>query len=134
MINLLSKQSSFFQDQDFKYPEIAILLEDISIDSNMGKFYVPILTPTMAGDRIIESSKPVLSTANILNKDDLGLSSYTESNYVELEVPKYIFPFTASGGAEVPVTITYHNITKGSKFVIVFVGGDINNIKVIGVY
>lgn len=114
---------NFYNDLDLKYPEIAIALE-----TNSNKFYIPVLMGLIEG----AGSVPItintrVSSSNIRNKNNnLAISSVTKQNYITLSVPSYLY-------------YEDHNITgikwnKGDKFIIVFVGGDINKIRIIGRY
>lgn len=126
-----SAQTDFYQTCDFKYPEVGILLEDISWENTMGKFFIPVLTPTLSSSGVYETSKPSESTGNILNQS-IGVSGYTESNYIEINIPSHLLPQKEIGeGGEISPEIPYK---KGDKFIMVFVGGDVNKVRVIGVY
>lgn len=129
--------SDFYQTGNLQYPEIATLLEPVTYQKNIGKFFIPILTPTLSGSSTYQANRPVVSTSNIVNKDNLGLSGYTETNYIELTVPKHLFnPIIKNHTSEKDVhhVVTYEQYPAGTKFIIVFIGGDINNIRIIGVY
>ncbi len=111
----------FYKLKDFKYPEIAILMDDITKENNKGRFIIPTLTPSLPTERISRSTMPKFSTSNIINNTNMSITEITEQNYVTLSVPKYLFI------DDIPYK-------EGDKFIVVFVAGDINKIRVIGVY
>lgn len=108
-------KKNFYEELDLRYPEIAICMEDTN--TNIGKFFIPILTPTL------NSSKPYLeknndfNTKNLINSNGLNASPVYFSNYIELKLPKGIT--TAK---------------KDDKFIVIFIGGDINKPVLIGGY
>lgn len=106
--------TDFYDNLDLKYPEIAVALETYG-----NKFNIPILTPFIAnaGKSPSKSTASALNKNNIKNKDSLPISRITTQNYVTLSVPSYL-----------------GTVHKGDKFIIVFVGGDINKIRIIGRY
>ncbi len=108
--------------------EIGIALENFHYKSK-GKFYVPALFPTLSSSSPYINTIPSGSTANIINKPSLPISSVNMSNYVELVVPEYIT-------TELP-KVPYTNneiIARGAQVQIMFTGGDITKPKVIGAY
>lgn len=126
------RQADFYQKRDYKYPEIGILLEDISWSNTVGKFFIPILTPTLSDRAPYESYKPAPSTSNIISRNISGITGCTESNYLELDIPSYLLP-----QKEIDEDGNVHPETpykKGDRFILVFVGGDVNKVKPIGVY
>lgn len=107
--------TEFYKDLDLRYPELAICMEDC-IDT--GKFFIPILFPLLDNDQIQENTDLSISTRNI--KSDIGnlnISKCTTVNYIELKLP-----------------INNPIAKKGDKFVIVFIGGDINKPCLLGRY
>lgn len=115
----------YYQEQDFKFIEIATVLERFYYTSQ-GKFFINVITPMLSSSSPIDETKSKPSTSNILNySSQLNISSYTTSNYVLLNVPRYI--------AE---DLRDHDgyIAKGTRFLISFIGGDINKPKIMGVY
>lgn len=121
--------TNFYQDQEMKYTEMAIVLEDFEVKT-IGKFYIPILLPEVAGGSPNNSGGSV-SPSNIVNPSGrAGIGGYTSSNYVELRVPGYIED-------EVKVLkmfkgkLTYV-IEKGEILLVTFVGGEANKPRIIG--
>lgn len=108
--------------------EIGIVLENFHYRSK-GKFFIPSLFPTLSSSSPYTNSIPPGSTANIINKPSLPISSINMSNYVDLMVPEYVT-------TELP-KVPYTNneiIAKGAQVQIMFTGGDITKPKVIGAY
>lgn len=123
----MNEVSSFYDETDLRYPEIAICLEDTS--GPTGKFSIPILTPFMDNDQIVsitevnDTSKTLLSGS----RKELEIGSCEISNYLELKLPDIVLH-----------EMQYHNpnlvVHKGDKFLAVFVGGDVNKCKLISRY
>ena len=115
----MKKTSDFFNDLDLKYPEIAILMEDTN--SDIGKFFIPILTPILKKDNIYDKKEVNQNyTKNIINDtNNLYIEDCIISNYVEINIPS---------------SIDKNDLKKGNKFVIIFIGGDINKPYIIGRY
>jgi len=117
--------TEYYQKQDYKYLEVATALERFYYTSE-GKFFINAITPLLSSSSPIDETKSKISTVNILNYDSkLNVSSYTVSNYVSLRVPRYI---------ATEVTDEYGYINKGTKFIVSFIGGDINKPRILGVY
>lgn len=136
---------------ELKYLEEAILMEDIELPElppfpthlevtletvyyprpielytdMKGKFSITILNPlNNSTDSPVDNTKGSTSVRNIVNKDcNISVSSYQESNYVTLNIPKYIL---LNFVGKVP---------KGTKFIVGFIGGstDVEDIRIIGV-
>ena len=106
-------------DNNVYYPRTVELYEDME-----GKFSVPIITPL--GDNTGEPVDDIAGAAsarNIMNEGALQVSTYQESNYVTLNIPKYIL-------------LNFLEIVpKGTRFIVAFIGGSTNigDIRVIGV-
>lgn len=119
--------------------EHMILISDkVTYENNIGKFWIPSITPSMSNSEATDSTIPKQSTGNVINSNDhLGTTSITRSNYLELPVPKYLFyiedikitPNTRTTEHEsgsclyscAPVAvITRREYPKGTKFVITF--------------
>ncbi len=132
---------------------VVLIDEKISIDQRVGKFILPSVTPTMAKDSAVQSSVPKKSTQNIINRENLGATSITSSNYIELTIPKHLFtikdiqvqstitPNAKTGGdgyyvscnpkTTNNVVINYNEFTKGQEFIVAYVSDE--NIQIIGV-
>lgn len=103
----------FYNDMDFKYPEVAECIEDT--DSNIGKFFIPALTPVIKEKSPYDKAYEGLSKYNLVNKNEIKVSPIIMSNYLELPLP-----------------IGFKSAKKGDKFVVVFIGGDPHNPVLIG--
>lgn len=116
------KENTFYKDKKFEYPEIATLMDDnINIDNPTGRFIIPILTPNFNNEKLMQTEKIKSDLSNIVNKNsNMVVTSVVEQNFVTLTIPKYMLN-----------NIVYN---KGDKFIVVFIGGNVNKIRIIGVY
>lgn len=112
--------NNYYKDKKFEYPEIATLMEDVTKSNPSGKFIIPILTPNKVTSKTYKYDTAKLNTSNIKNDVNLYNTSISRQNYVTLTIPKYMF--------------TSDSFSSGDKFIVVFVGGDVNKIRIIGVY
>ncbi len=108
--------NDFYNRLDFKYPEIAICMEDT--DGPTAKIFIPIATPTLSNSLIYDTKGLPLNLSNIkstgINRGNI--SRVTESNYIEMKLPD-----------DQPAK-------KGDKFIIVFIGGNVNDGVLLGRY
>lgn len=113
----------FYDTLDLRYPEIAECLV-----TNDNKFYIPVLMALVDYAGLPPKSISVNNNpAKLFNKENnIGLSSITRTNYIELEVPQYLW--------YEDYRITGIKYNAGDKFIIIFVGGDLNKIRIIGRY
>ena len=90
--------------------------------SVVGKFTLPIESPTMNTNSIESSDKAAPNTKNGGNK--LNVSKYSTTNIIKLRIPKYI------------VMMFDNVIPKGTKFLIACLGGntDIDKMRIICLY
>lgn len=111
--------TSYYKLHSYTQLEIVVCLEDIdNTKDNKGKFFIPAFTPFLDNDVPYDKKDPPSSTANIISgTHGLDIRRCTMSNYIELKIPEYI-----------------DSIKKGDKFVISFIGGDINKPYIIGRY
>lgn len=107
--------NNFYDNFDLRYPEIAICLEDT--DTNIGKFFIPVLTPLLDKDVPYDESDNNFNKYNIENRDDIRLSPVNLSNYIELKLPK-----------------GYESAKKDDMFIVIFLSGDPNKPILIGGY
>ena len=131
----MSNPSNFYENLDLKYPEIAIAMEEIDrLSPGLISFVIPILTPTMDNTKLV--TKTIYQ-----NRSSLRNSKYSayEIGNVELSNSVYIkIPIEITGGLsllnmnDIPDSIRY--IPKGSKWIVVFVGGDITKPRIIAPY
>lgn len=105
-------EGTFYKDMVFSYPEIAVCIEDT--DKQIGKFFIPVLTPCIKDREPYDKVFQGLDTHNLKNKG-VRPTPITFSNYIELPLPT---GFTSA--------------KKGDEFVVVFIGGDCNNPVLIG--
>lgn len=114
---------NYYEKLDLKYPEIAIAAETFYTTDSSAKFYIPVLMP-LIGSSASSSTTRLPSTTNILNKNRPKVSSTAYS----------------TGSIEIPLQQErlghwYENrVPKGSKFIVIFIGGDINNCRILGRY
>lgn len=113
------KNSNFYDDLEFKYPEIAIVLENPT--NSTVKIIIPAITPFIEQDEPYDKIDTGVSKINILNKDksNLDIKECTLSNYIEVDIPEFI---------------DYDTLRKGDKLVVSFIGGDINKPYILGRY
>lgn len=113
----------FFENLDFRYPEIVECLE-----RNGNKFYVPIVMGLV--DNAGLSPKSITeknNTSKIRNtNNNLGISNIQKTNYITLSVPSNLWYSNYS--------ITGIKYEKGDRFIVVFVGGDLAKMRIIGRY
>lgn len=164
----MNSASSFYDELDLKYPEIAICIERIDrLNPGNPKFIIPVLTPNMSIDTA--SSQSIRqNTSNIKNGDvSPEITDITMSNYMQIPLPKelcgnydskflqyvrFLADTTLScfsnsdnchGSLNKKFTTLYEIISKitssryikkGSKWIVVFVGGDITKPRIIAPY
>ncbi|MCM1215949.1 MAG: hypothetical protein NC548_15690 [Lachnospiraceae bacterium] len=90
----------------------------------IGKFSIPILTPTNENySDPYDGVVPTVSTGNITSDVPIVASSYVQSNYIELKIPRYI------------VLNFIDKIPKLTEFIVAFIGDsyEIDDVKIIGV-
>lgn len=164
----MNSVSSFYDDLDLKYPEIAICIERIDrLNPGNPKFIIPVLTPNMSIDT--ESSQSIhQNTSNLRNGDvNPEITDITMNNYMQIPLPKELCgnydskflqtvrfladtTLSCSGGSESchgTLNKTFNTlyqilsgitssryIKKGSKWIVVFVGGDVTKPRIIAPY
>lgn len=100
--------------------EIAILLEDIPKKEIEAKFKIPVLMTEDTISHITSSG-----SKNVINKRNANISGYSINiqDAISLKVPlEYIYFYN---GDIIPA---------GTKFLVAFVGGNMNDIKIIARY
>ena len=104
------------------------LAEDISLPSNKdeykntdGKFFINIFTPLL--DKSIIKSEQRSAPNNTGGKSNIKGSSYTQTNYITLTIPRYML-------------YQFDNvIPKGTEFIITCIGEfKIEHFRIIGLY
>lgn len=109
--------------------EIGLALEDFVYGGKVN-VVIPSLTPYMDKDKIA-TSKNKINKKNIMNKDvgALGLTECESCNYLTLDIPLELYRYYHICSKR----LTYHGY-KGEKFLIQFIGGDINQPVIIRRY
>lgn len=155
---------------------VELLSDFVSYESPRGKFSLSYITPNMDTTDEYNKTYPKENSSNVINKDHLGTTRITNTNYIELTVPIYFFYITdlkiepnttrRSPGVTYVNTVTgsadgdgshSHSVSvknnqwtllntcdpkiiisrkmyyKGQKFVVVNIGGEVENVVIIGV-
>lgn len=168
----MNSVSSFYDELDLKYPEIAICIERIDrLNPGNPKFIIPVLTPNMSIDT--ESSQSIRQNVSNLRNGDISpeITDITMSNYMQIPLPKelcgnYDSKFLQYVRFLADTNLTCNNsgngdshycrgtlnktfntlyqvlsgmtssryIKKGSKWIVVFVGGDVTKPRIIAPY
>lgn len=112
--------NNFYSTSDMSYTETAITLEDFTYGEKT-KITIPVLLPLLDNTQPMESTK-YLNRRNIINKnrDDIQVTKCTKCNYIELVIPKDLCPCL---GIDPKCN---HKGKKGQKFIVNFIGADIN--------
>jgi hypothetical protein len=120
--------SGFFDDKKI-ITERVKLVEDIDLPESVDeyenittKFYINIFTPLLNKSKIQNESKSAPSVKKY-NNNNLTPSDYSQSNYIELTIPRYIlFQFKKK-------------IPKNTEFIITCIGEfKIEHFRIIGIY
>ena len=125
----MNSMYDFYDKMDLKYPEIAIAMDDID-RANPGdvRFIIPVLTPLM------NNTKPV---SDIIRQNKLNLMN---DKSVRLEIDNIRVTNTVSISVPQEVCNVYRLtndnriIKSGSKWIVVFVGGDITKPRIVSRY
>lgn len=144
MINM----ANFYDNMDLKYPEIGIAMQVIDrFNPGKVKMCIPILTPNMDNSHIIEKNERQ-NTNNLmnLNKGQLDVGNISITNYVYVPFPESLCNQPKASCLEC-VCRDIHECTckhchdednryipEGSKWIIVFIGGDITKPRAIAKY
>ena len=119
--------------------------DKVTYENPVAKFVLTYVTPNKSTDPY-DNPVPKASTSNVINDDNLGTSSITDSNYIYLEVPRYFFYITKleivtnitrchHGGVGdcAPVIVIYRKeYYKGRKFVVVNAGSEVDTPCIVG--
>lgn len=72
---------------------VTLASDKVTYDANVGKFILTYITPNLESEASYDQTRAKNSTSNVINSkgNNIGVSSITSSNYVELTVPKYLF-------------------------------------------
>ena len=114
--------ADFYKDLDLKYPEIAITLEKFSKHSDATVLCnIPVLLPFM------QNTADRINTANIENKvNNLGIGPCTIHKGTYLKINREHSQYCPANRDGI--------VSAGEKFIVVFVGGDIDKPRIIGRY
>ena len=127
MVNM----NDFYDELDLKYTEIGIAIQDI-YKENPGnvKIIIPILTPSMRTDAPVETLIRQTKSSNLLNskknKTVLEIANVLCTNYMEIPFPPEVCAASKANDEGY--------IPSGSKWIMVFVGGDITKPRPIARY
>lgn len=140
--------NNYATDNDILYGAhyVTLASDVISYENPTGNFVLSHITPNSPGEAF-DKVLPKNNTSNVINKDNLGTSRITTSNCIKLTVPKHYFYITdlriitntygcglgGLGGCAPEIVITRKEYYKGQKFVVVNVGGNIDEIAIVGV-
>lgn len=117
--------NDYVEGVDLAYPQIAVLAEKCSKYSpGYRAFYIPALMG-YKGQSLSNDNRVPLNTSNLQNDNkNVGLNGYTLGSTIRLYIPQNVCAYAPADK---------HGIMHpGVKFLIVFVGGDINKPYIIG--
>ena len=139
----MNTSNDFYQNTDYRYSEIGIAKTNFTYGGKVD-IYIPTITPFKSG-----KSEDKISYDCIVNDDKRFIKSgksskCTSTSTLRLTVPHYLADYERSPmlphNCHVPME-PHQDIVKykwsgsaGTKFIIVFVGGNINNAQIIGRY
>lgn len=127
--------SDFYENLDLKYPEIAIAIDKIDrLNPQPTRFIIPILTPSMPNESI-SNNKIYQNKVNLqnLSKDTVEVGNIDACNYITISMPKEVCGIIYCDNIDnIPNSVRY--INPWSKWLVVFVGGDITNPRIISRY
>ena len=114
---------NFYENLDLKYPETVVLAAN-TYPGSVGPFYIPVLTPYQPSSTN-KVDRKILKSNNLMNaENNITITNSTISNTLQLKIPEYL-------GNDAPRDIS-GRVISGTKFIVVFIGGDINQPKIIG--
>lgn len=147
-MNSENTTSNYASSNDMLYGAhyVTLLSEKVSYENPVGKFSMSYITPNI-GSGEFSKTLPKTSTANVVNKDNLGTSKITTSNYINLSVPMHFFYITkleiktnttpchhgAVGSCNPKIIITRKEYLKGTRFLVVNAGGHVDSPFIVGV-
>lgn len=122
---------NYYDDQQITFERV-ILAKKIKVDkyrATNGKFFFPILTPTMKQEDVTEVSTKAPNISKHKGTK-LDVRKYKTVNYINLEIPRYImmnFEVGESGKIEVP---------KGTQFLVTSLDKsvDYSKLRIIGLW
>lgn len=119
---------NFYDNMDLRYPEIGIAMQQIDrFNPGDVKFIIPVLTPNMDNSRLVES-KIHQNKDSLMNKNkNIEVESLDIRNYITIKMPREVCSMFY-------ISDNDRYIPSGSKWIIVFVGGDITKPRIIAPY
>ena len=146
----MNDMMNFYDNMDLRYPEIGIAMQRIDrFNPGNVKMCIPILTPNMDNSKIVKKLERQ-NTTNLmnLNKGQLEVSNINVTNYVYVPFPAALCNQPNVDCLECACKDIHecmctckkcHNeenryIEEGSKWIIVFIGGDITKPRAIAKY
>lgn len=120
---------NFYDNMDLRYPEIGIAMQKIDrFNPGSIKFIIPVLTPNMDNSRLIDS-KIHQNKDNLMNKNRniVEVETLNIKNYITIKMPREVCSMYY-------ISDNDRYIASGSKWIIVFVGGDITKPRIIAPY
>lgn len=140
--------NNYATDNDMLYGAhyVTLASDEISYENPTGTFVISHITPNSPGEAF-NKVLPKNNTSNVINNDNLGTSRITTSNCITLTVPTHYFYITdlrivtntygcgngGLGGCAPVIIITRKKYYKGQRFVVANVGGNIDEMAVVGV-
>ena len=125
----MNSMYDFYDKMDLKYPEIAIAMDDID-RANPGviRFAIPVLTPLMNNDKPITDTIRQ-SRSNLMNDQSVKfeIENIKVTNTIRIPVPQEVCNAYQLDDSN-------RIIKSGSKWIVVFVGGDITKPRIISRY
>lgn len=126
---------------------VTLVSNKVTYENPSGKFAISYATTSMSSGSEYNKTYPKISTGNVINKDNLGTSKITNTNYLTLTVPKHYFYITKID-IETNITPCHHGAVgtcnpkniiyrkeyyKGQRFLVVNAGGNIDSPCIVGV-
>ena len=118
--------------------EKAILLEDVNFDMSdeddiIGKFNIPIITPTMKAGVAVENNRDI-PRVKVQSNTTLDTGDYITTNYIMLIIPKFLLiDFITSRIISNNVLVEKGRIPEGTEFIVGFLGQEIDHVRLIGI-
>ena len=139
-----NQDTNFYEKKSINSIETVVLAEDVTFSTfepTKGKFYLPIMEPTVDQSVADKRPKPQPSSAGHIGQ--LNTTSYTNSNYLELEIPSFILhgfvkakPIEIQGHWVMGLPGKSFKIPKNTQMLIEYLGGDTktSRIKIVGIH
>ena len=116
-------KTNFYEGLDLTYAEIAKLAKKCK-PGQIGMFYLSVLTPYQPST-MINKEKQNLSDKNLINAEkNISITKKEITNVINIKIPEWVGNYAPQDSEGY--------ILKDTKFVCVFIGGDINKPNIIG--